>query len=86
MSYATTNPPIIVSCSPCGTNKRFAYYSTDAVGTVDAAGYFTNGLALGMAVGDEVWVYNTTSSLNKATTTYVDAVSSTGATVVIESS
>lgn len=86
MTYATTNPPILESCSPTGVHKTWSYRSTDLVGTVDGTGYFTNGQDLGMTVGDMVKVYDTTSSLNKLTIAFVDTVSSTGVTVVIESS
>jgi len=86
MAYATTNPPGLESSTPAGAGQSWIYNSTDLVGTVDGTGYFTNGQDLGMALGDMVKVYDTTSSLNKMTITYVDAVSSTGVTVVIESS
>lgn len=84
MAYSTTNPPGLQSCSPAGTFNTFYYKSTDIIGAVDAAGYFTNGQDLGMAVGDLVNVYDTATPLT--TIAYVSAVSSTGATVVIESS
>lgn len=86
MAYATTNPPALIQQTPAGDGKVWVYRSTDAVGTVDGTGYFTNGQDLGMTLGDLVWVYDTTSSLNKGTVTFVDTVSSTGVTVVIESS
>jgi len=86
MAYATTNPPALEAQTPAGKGKTWLYSSTDPVGTVDGAGYITNAQDLGMTVGDAVKVYDTTSSINKLTWTFVDAVSSTGATLVIESS
>lgn len=86
MTYSASNPPSLEGQTPAGSGKTWNYRSTDPVGTVDAAGYITNGQDLGMTVGDLVKVYNTTSSLNKLTMCFVDAVSSTGVTLVIESS
>ncbi len=52
MSYATTNPPVkLAGNGPTGP-QLWAYVSTDIHTDVDAAGYFTNGHALGMRVND----------------------------------
>ena len=37
--------------------KEFVYFTADSIGTVDAAGYFTDGMKRGMNQGDIVWVY-----------------------------
>lgn len=68
MAYAVSNPPVPVSSGPlAGFNanepgagktipKLWVYSSADPIATVQAAGYFTNGLTLGMRVGDIVHV------------------------------
>lgn len=75
MAYATTNPPRLMVPSLGGGPQLWAYSSTDVVGDVDASGYFTNGEALGMRVGDMVWVYDSTTPL--CTVCWVSAVSTT---------
>lgn len=57
MTYATTNGP-----QQLAGNKKFHlwyYQSADSHGTVEGAGYFTNGKLLGMVVGDVVLVIDT---------------------------
>lgn len=68
MAYNTSNPPVPVSSGPLagyGANepgvgqtipKLWVYSSADPIATVQAAGYFSNGLALGMRVNDIVHV------------------------------
>ncbi len=85
MAYSTSNPPQLISQSAGGGLKSWRYSSADAVGDVDATGYFTNGVALGMELGDSVDVYNTNGNIE--TKCYVSAVNSTtGAVTVTESS
>lgn len=63
MSYSTSNPPVLKSSSPLtGAGQTWAYRSTDVATDVDASGYFTNGDALGMKVGDIVEVCDTDTS------------------------
>lgn len=63
MAYSTSNPPALKSPSPLtGAGQTWAYRSTDVATDVDAAGYFTNGDALGMKVGDIVEVCDTDTS------------------------
>jgi hypothetical protein len=63
MTYATTNPPQLVVQSIGGlAGKQWLYRSTDDAATVDGANYFTNGGALGLAIGDLVWVIDTDAS------------------------
>lgn len=73
MSYATSNPPRLVSSDLTGGLQLWHYVSTDAAATVDGANYFTNGGSLGMKVGDLVFVKNTTSNI-----TTLHQVSATG--------
>lgn len=59
MTYAVTNPPAR-KCGPLtGPGSTWVYRSTDVATDVDAVGYFTNGNALGMKVGDIVEVFDT---------------------------
>lgn len=60
MAYATSNPPVLQVQSIAQTNLRiWAYSSTDVATDVDASGYFTNGDALGLKVGDIMLVIDT---------------------------
>lgn len=61
MTYATTNPPRVIFDSMGGSGTVWLYKSTDDDSTVNGAGYFTNGVTLGMAVGDVVLVIDTTT-------------------------
>ena len=62
MAYATTNPPALVSSRiGSGSGNIYYYNHTDAIADVLATGYFTNGYALGMRVGDIVHVADTTN-------------------------
>lgn len=56
--YVTSAPPRLVVQGIVG--GRIWYYETaDAIATVNSSGYFTNGDALGMKVGDTVIVRDT---------------------------
>jgi hypothetical protein len=61
MTYATTNPPKLVA-QPIAGPRLWIYTSEDVSTDVDATGYFTNGYALGMRVGDVVHVIETDNS------------------------
>ena len=66
MSYATTNPPgiSVPAFNAGGSVPNFWYYtSADAAATVAGAGYFTNGVALGMKLNDIVFVVDTATPL-----------------------
>lgn len=89
MGYATTNPPSLTfsgaltrgnpaagSSEPTGINI-WAYVSADAAATVNGAGYFTNGDALGMKVGDIIIGRDTATP--KSYISYVSAVTAGGA-------
>lgn len=80
MAYATTNPPVLMT--PSFDNSAnfpgiWIYSSTDIGTAVDAAGYITNALNLGMKVSDIVLVY--ASGTKGVTSHVVQTVTSTGA-------
>lgn len=64
--YSTSNPPqILVGAFNTGIAgpNLWTYSSADAVATVAGAGYFTNGVALGMKLNDLVIVVDTATPL-----------------------
>jgi hypothetical protein len=61
MTYATTNPPRLVS-QPIAGLRMWQYTSDDSVATVRVSGYFTNGYDLGMRAGDLVAVLDNDAS------------------------
>jgi hypothetical protein len=78
MAYSTTNPPQLVSGAPLtGAGQVWRYESTHTHTAVDAAGFITNALDLGMRVKDIVLVWDTTT--NAVHNHVVLTVSSTGA-------
>lgn len=82
MAYSTSNPPNkLVAGTLDGTAgpSIWTYKSTDAIATVDGANYFTNGQALGMVVGDIVFVLDTTNT--RTSIGMVASVTSSGATL-----
>lgn len=85
MAYATTNPPVAVFTGlrndGNGTFSIWVYHSTDVNTDVDASGYFTNGDALGMSVGDILFSIDTDTSTT-LTTHSVTAVTAGGAATV----
>jgi hypothetical protein len=62
MAYSASSPPSLVAQRIGGGGQFWYYASTDANTDVDAAGYFTNGVDLGMAVGGQVTVVDTDAS------------------------
>lgn len=66
MAYSASAPPSLISLGPiaraANRPKMWSYVSTDPAGTVDDSGYFTNGDALGMNVGDIVIVLDSDTS------------------------
>ena len=81
MAYVATNPPVLM-VSRIGEGPALWIYNSEDVHTdVDADGYFTNGDALGMQVGDMVLVGKTTATIG-ATVHYVSAVAEGGAATV----
>lgn len=81
MSYATTNPPVMIAPRMGAGPALWIYNSTDVHTDVDAADYFSNGAALGMKVGDHV-IVGKTSSTKGSTLHYVSAVTAGGAASV----
>lgn len=93
MAYSTSNPPQRLSLGALagfntsedsGTQANGAcagsiwlYKSTDVIGTVNGAGYFSNGVALGMQPGDLVYVIDSTTPHAYLTT--VGALTAAGA-------
>lgn len=75
MAYSTSNPPALLSQLVGGAYRKWVYKSADPAATVDAAGYITNGGALGMKVNDLVEVVDT--NLGIVTIHKVASVSST---------
>ena len=60
MAYSVTNPPRLLLAGIMNQGPAiWSYSSTDAAADVDASGYITNGGALGMKVGDFVFVQDT---------------------------
>lgn len=78
MAYATTNPPALLVEKIGGSGSVWLYKSTDDDATVNGASYFTNGVTLGMAVGDIVLVIDTTTP--KGSFHFVTSVSGAAAT------
>lgn len=58
MAYSTSNPPRLETQAIAG-RRTWSYESADAIATVNTSGYFSNGAALGMKVGDIVRVRDT---------------------------
>lgn len=80
MAYSTSTPPtLLVGSLENSAPNIWAYKSADAVATVRVINYFTNAQALGMKVGDIVFVYNTNSGSPLMSICVVMAVASTGA-------
>lgn len=78
MAYSATNPPIYLCGAPNGPSI-WVYFSADAEATVDDAGYIANATDLGMAVGDIVFVRDTTNNLFHIT--HVKTISSGAASL-----
>lgn len=59
MAYSTTNPPQLLVPGIGAAPSLWVYTSADAHGTVEGAGYFTNGAKLGLKANDIVIVTDT---------------------------
>jgi hypothetical protein len=82
--YSTSNPPKLVLPSFTNTSGEasfWVYSSVDNATTVDVPGYFTNAKALGIKVGDYIWVIDNDAS--PVITTTHRAVSYSGDTLTI---
>lgn len=78
MAYAASNPPALVADKIGGSGSLWIYKSADDDATVNAGGYFTNGVTLGMAVGDIVLCIDTATP--KGSLLFVTSVSGAAAT------
>ena len=81
MAYAVTLPPTMVGQRVGGGGALWTYLSADVSTDVDASGYFTDGDARGMKVGDIVFVVETDNSYLQ-TTHVVTVVTAGGAATV----
>lgn len=74
MAYDTANPPFLIAQGIGGVGQVWGYRSTDAGTTVDAAGYVTNAVDLGMATGAAMVVVDTDASPVGAQIAFVNVV------------
>ncbi len=87
MAYVVTNPPVRKTEYPLTSfgngqgagGATWTYKSTDAIATVQAAGYFTDGAARGMQVGDIVECHQTNAGPYKIDIAIVASISAAGA-------
>lgn len=78
MAYSTSNPPVLQSSAIGSAPKRiWSYTSTDPTATVDGAGYFTNGYALGIRQGDLLILHDTTTGIVSSLTCLAATAGST---------
>ncbi len=78
MAYVTTNPPICLVSGMGSQPSLWVYTSTDIHTDVDASGYFTDGDALGLKVGDVMLVSKSSATIG-TTVHYVQTVTAGGA-------
>lgn len=81
MAYSASSPPVCVAQAIAGPST-WHYSSADALATVIAADYFSNGDALGMVVGDFVHIYDT--GTGDGGVAFVTAVTAGGAASAAE--
>lgn len=78
MSYSTANQPMLIAQGVGGNGNIWLYKSADDDATVNGASYFTDGVKLGMKVGDIVLVIDTTTP--KGSFCFVTSVSGNAVT------
>lgn len=80
MAYSTSNPPklLVGSLGAKGQGKVFLYRSADDDETTNGSSYYSNGVSLGMEVGDLVLVIDTATP--KGSFHFVTSVSGDAAT------
>lgn len=61
MTYSTSNPPVLLAEGLNGGLSVWGYKSTDVDSATNASDYYSNGVLLGMKVGDIVLVSDTTT-------------------------
>lgn len=76
--YSTSTPPQMRSQRIGGGKAEWVYENTDNATTIDVPGYFTNGAALGMKVGDTIQHTDTDASPPIITTHRVVSISAAG--------
>lgn len=79
MSYSTSIPPVLMVPAIGAKPQFWAYKSADDDATVNGAGYITNGVDLGMKVGDFVFVFDTATP--KGSVHAVNTISGTTVTL-----
>lgn len=67
-----------------GVSARWEYLTTDSPATVSGAAYFSDAVARGLALGDEVRIVNSSTGVEMARSN-VTTMSSTAATVTLKS-
>ena len=83
MAYATTNPPQVAVPSMGGQGPTiWTYTSADNRAAANTGDYFTDGVDLGMKVGDLVIVYDNVTPLTSVH--FVDSVTAGGAASVLD--
>lgn len=63
MAYDRNNPPALFANGVGGMARFWIYKSPDPVATVNTAGYFTNGVDLGLKLWDPMLIIDTTNGL-----------------------
>lgn len=63
MAYDTKNPPMLFANGVGGASRFWIYKSADPIATVNTAGYFTDGVALGLKLTDLMIVIDTVNLL-----------------------
>ena len=62
MAYSTSNPPQILAPALGSKGPQiWSYEDTDVDSAINAGDYFSNGLELGMQIGDMLYHYDTTT-------------------------
>jgi hypothetical protein len=83
MAYSTSNPPTLLVPSIGAKPAVWAYRSTNTSTETLAAGFFSNGAALGLKAGDIVVSINSTSGVPYITG--VSSVTASSAATVVAS-
>jgi hypothetical protein len=84
MAYSTSNPPVLMVPSIGARPAIWVYKSTHLSTDTVAAGFFTNGAALGLKVADVVVSVNSTSGIPFLSG--VSSVTASSAATVVASS
>lgn len=79
MAYSTSSPPQLLVPSVGDRPAIWAYESADDDATVNGASYISDAIALGMKLGDLVYVYDTTTP--KGSIHYVSTATATAVTL-----